>query len=112
VSLKHLSATLPASGLNIEKVALTSWTIRAVDPNTGEEVYLNTTIPDKRSWATEDQALQEIGRLIGSRFSREFFLQYFDFGTRNVRVRFKGLPGRADEIASGGAVTERRSETF
>jgi serine/threonine protein kinase len=73
VKLKHLSATLPASGLNIEKVALTSWTIRAVDPKTGEEVYLNTTIPDKRSWATQDQALQEIGRLIGSQFSREFF---------------------------------------
>jgi eukaryotic-like serine/threonine-protein kinase len=95
VKLKHLSATLPASGLNIEKVALTSWTIRAVDPNTGEEVYLNTTIPDKRSWATEDQALQEIGLLIGSQFSREFFLQYFDFGTRRVHLRFKGLPSSA-----------------
>jgi hypothetical protein len=74
VRLKHLSATLPASGLTIEKVALTSWTIRAVDPNTGEEVYLNTTIPQRRSWATEDLALREIGRLIGSQFSREFFL--------------------------------------
>jgi serine/threonine protein kinase len=112
VSLKHLSATLPASGLKIEKVALTSWTIRAVDPSTGEEVYLNTTIPDKRSWATEDQALQEIGRLIGSQFSREFFLRYFDFGTRSVRLRFKGLPSSAGEVASGGAVTERRSGTF
>jgi eukaryotic-like serine/threonine-protein kinase len=95
VKLKHLSATLPASGLNIEKVALTSWTLRAVDPNTGEDVYLNTTVPDKRSWATEDQALQEIGLLIGSQFSREFFLQYFDVGTRRVQLRFKGLPSSA-----------------
>ena len=95
VRLKHLSATLPASGLTIEKVALTSWTIRTVDPNTGEEVYLNTTIPPRQSWATEDLALQEIGRLIGARFSREFFLQYYDFSTQRVRLRFKGLPASA-----------------
>jgi serine/threonine-protein kinase len=95
VRLKHLSATLPASGLTIEKVALTSWTIRTVDPNTGEEVYLNTTIPPRRSWASEDLAMQEIGRLIGSQFSREFFLQYFDFGTQRIRLRFKGLPPSA-----------------
>jgi eukaryotic-like serine/threonine-protein kinase len=95
VRLKHLSATLPASGLTIEKVALTSWTIRTVDPNTGEEVYLNTAIPPKRSWASEDLALQQIGGLIGSQFSREFFLQYFDFGTQRVRLRFKGLPTSA-----------------
>ena len=101
VRLKHLSATLPASGLTIEKVALTSWTIRAVDPNTGEEVYLNTTIPQRRSWATEDLALREIGRLIGSQFSREFFLQYFDFSTQRVRLRFKGLPaGAAPSLVS------------
>ena len=95
VRLKHLSARLPASGLTIEKVALTSWTIRTVDPSTGEEVYLNTTIPGKQSWATEDLALQEIGRLIGSQFSREFFLQYFDFGTQRIHLRFKGLPASA-----------------
>ena len=95
VRLKHLSARLPASGILIEKVALTSWTLRTVDPNTGEEVYLNTTIPPRQSWATEDLALQEIGRLIGARFSREFFLQYYDFSTQRVRLRFKGLPASA-----------------
>ena len=101
VRLKHLSATLPASGLTIEKVALTSWTLRTVDPNTGEEVYLNTTIPPRQSWATEDLALQEIGRLIGARFSREFFLQYYDFSTQRVRLRFKGLPtGVAQSLVS------------
>jgi serine/threonine protein kinase len=101
VRLKHLSATLPASGLTIEKVALTSWTLRTVDPNTGEEVYLNTTIPPKQSWASEDLALQQIGGLIGSQFSREFFLQYFDFGTQRVRLRFKGLPpGAAPSVVS------------
>lgn len=97
VRLKHLSATLPASGLTIEKVALTSWTIRTLDSKTGEEVYLNTTIPQKQSWASEELALQQIGQLIGSRFSREFFLQYFEFGTQRVRLRFKGLPSTASQ---------------
>jgi serine/threonine-protein kinase len=92
VKLKHLSATLPASGLTIEKVVLTSWTIRAIDSKTGEDVYLNTKIPQKQSWASEELALQDIGRLIGSEFSRDFFLQYFDFGSKKVRLRFTGLP--------------------
>jgi serine/threonine-protein kinase len=102
VSLKHLSATLPASGLTIEKVALTSWTLRTLDSKTGEEIYLNTTIPQKQSWASEELALQQIGQLIGSKFSREFFLQYFDFGTQRVRLRFQGFPG----IASQSLVAE------
>ena len=97
VSLKHLSATLPASGLTIEKVALTSWTLRTLDSKTGEEIYLNTTIPQKQSWASEELALQQIGQLIGSKFSREFFLQYFDFSTRRVRLRFKGFPSTASQ---------------
>lgn len=97
VRLKHLSATLPASGLTIEKVALTSWTIRTVERNTGEEVYLNTTIPRKQSWPNEELALQQVGQLIGAEFSREFFLQYFDVGTQRVRLHFKGLPNTASQ---------------
>jgi serine/threonine protein kinase len=97
VRLKHLSATLPASGLTIEKVALTSWTIRTVDSKTGEEIYLNTTIPQKQSWSSEELALQQIGQVIGSKFSRGFFLQYFDFGTRRIRLRFKGFPSTASQ---------------
>ncbi len=91
VKLKHLTAKLPASGLTIEKVILTSWTIRTVDARTGEEVYLNTKIPKSQSWASEELALQDVGRLIGSEFSRDFFLQYFDFGTKRVTVRFRGI---------------------
>jgi serine/threonine-protein kinase len=95
VTFRHLAATLPASGLTIQKVVLTSWTIRAIDAKAGEEVYLNTKIPQKQSWATEELALQEIGRLIGSEFSRDFFLQYFQFGTQKVRLRLRGLPATA-----------------
>jgi hypothetical protein len=95
VRFKRLSATLAASGLTIEKVVLTSWTVRAVDATTGEEIYHNTTIPEKKSWATEEIALQDVGRLIGAEFSRKFFLQYFDFGAEKVRLRFTGLPPAA-----------------
>jgi eukaryotic-like serine/threonine-protein kinase len=95
VHFKRLSATLPASGVTIEKFALTSWSVRAIDVKTGEEVYHNTTIPVKKSWATEELALQEIGQLVGAEFSRDFFLEYFDFGTQKVRLRFTGLPAPA-----------------
>jgi serine/threonine-protein kinase len=92
VRFKRLSTRLAASGLTIEKFVLTSWTIRAVDTNTGEEIYHNNAIPQKQSWATEELALQDVGRLIGSEFSKGFFLEYFDAGTRTIRLRFTGLP--------------------
>jgi eukaryotic-like serine/threonine-protein kinase len=95
VRFRRLSARLPASGLTIEKFVLTSWTVRAVDTKTGEQVYYNTKIPEKQSWASEELALQDVGRLIGAEFSKDFFLQYFDFGTKRVRLRFSGLPAAA-----------------
>jgi hypothetical protein len=92
VRFKHLSARLPASGLTIEKVVLTSWTVKAVDAKTGEEIYHNTAIPQKQSWATEELALQDVGRLIGDEFTKSFFLQYFDFKPKKARLRISGLP--------------------
>jgi len=92
VTFKKLSATLAASGLTIEKVVLTSWTVKAVDTKTGEEIYHNTAVPEKQSWATQELALREVGRLIGEEFTKSFFLQYFDFKPKKARLRFSGLP--------------------
>jgi serine/threonine-protein kinase len=91
VTFKKLSATLAASGLTIEKVVLTAWTVKAVDTKTGEEIYHNTAVPEKRSWATQELALQDVGRLIGEEFTKGFFLQYFDFKPKKARLRFSGL---------------------
>jgi predicted Ser/Thr protein kinase len=91
-TFKKLSATLAASGLTIEKVVLTSWTVKAVDTKTGEEIYHNTAIPEKQSWATQELALRDVGRLIGEEFTKGFFLQYFDFKPKKARLRFSGLP--------------------
>jgi eukaryotic-like serine/threonine-protein kinase len=95
VRFKRLSAKLPASGLTIEKFVLTSWTVKAVDVKSGHEIYHNTTIPEKQSWATQELALQDVGNLIGAEFSQSFFLQYFDFKPKNTRLRFSGLPPAA-----------------
>lgn len=92
VRFKKLSARLPASGVTIEKFVITSWTVKAVDVKSGEEIYHNTALPQKQSWATEELAMQEVGRLISSEFSQSFFLQYFDFKPRSVQLRFSGLP--------------------
>ena len=92
VKVKLLSMRLPASGLTVSKTALTSWTIKAIDQATGEEIYLNTTLPKARSWASEDQALAEIGRMVGEEFSRNFFLQHFAATEQKVRLEVEGLP--------------------
>jgi len=92
VKVKLLSMRLPASGVVVSKTALTSWTIKAIDRATGEEIYLNTTMPRAQSWASEDQALVEIGRLVGEEFSKNFFLQHFSFGEQKVSLNVAGLP--------------------
>jgi serine/threonine-protein kinase len=90
--LKQLSARLPASGLVVTKTVLTSWTIKAIDKASGEEIYLNTVTPKRQSWATEDEALADIGKLVGEEFSKNFFLQYFNVGVRQTSLDVTGLP--------------------
>src|SRR4029077_8384256 len=75
--IKKLSARLEASGLTVTKFALTSWTVKCVDRETGEELYYNTTVPKGvGSWASEEEALKAIGTKIADEFSRDFFLQH------------------------------------
>jgi serine/threonine-protein kinase len=92
VKVKQLSAKLAASGLTITKTALTSWTIKAIDKSSGEEIYVNTTMPKSTSWPTEDAALADIGKLVGDEFSKKFFLARFNFGTQKVNLNISGLP--------------------
>jgi eukaryotic-like serine/threonine-protein kinase len=95
VHFKRLATKLPASGVVIEKFVLTAWTINAVDTKSGQEIYHNTEVPQKQSWATQELALQDVGRLIGAEFNKNFFLQYFDFKPKAVRLKFAGLPADA-----------------
>jgi len=103
VKVKKLSMRLEASGITVSKTALTSWTIKAVDRATGEEIYLNTTLPRAQSWASEDQALSDIGRLVGEEFSKNFFLQHFAVTEQKVNLNVTGLPPGAN-----GAHTARQ----
>ncbi|WP_051079202.1 serine/threonine-protein kinase [Methyloversatilis thermotolerans] len=93
VRFKRLTARLAASGVVIEKVVLTSWTVRCIDRKTGEEVYLNTEMPEGLSWASEEKALADIGKRVGDQFSRNFFLSHFHFMARKVTLQITGLPG-------------------
>ncbi|MBK6592104.1 MAG: serine/threonine protein kinase [Burkholderiales bacterium] len=92
VKVKVLSAKLPASGLTITKTALTSWTVKAIDKASGEEVYLNTVHPAGKSWASEDLALAEIGKMVGDEFSKNFFLDHFNVSAQKVNLNIAGLP--------------------
>ena len=93
VKVKQLSMKLAASGLTITKTALTSWTVKAIDKATGEEIYTNTKLPKNTSWPTEDAALADIGKLVGDEFSKNFFLAHFSFSAQNVNLQVSGLPG-------------------
>ncbi|HUP93378.1 MAG TPA: toll/interleukin-1 receptor domain-containing protein [Burkholderiales bacterium] len=96
VKVKQLSAKLAASGITITKTIVTSWTVKAIDKATGEEIYLNTLSPKAQgSWANEDQALLDIGRLVGEEFSKGFFLQHFNFGAQKTNLNITGLPDAA-----------------
>ena len=92
VKLKTMSMKLPASGLTVSKTAITSWTLKAIDAGSGEEVYVSTKLPTGQSWASEDQALAEIGKFVGDEFSKNFFLSYFTYRPQKTTLVFTGLP--------------------
>ena len=96
--IKKLSLRLEASGVTVTKYALTSWTVKCVDRETGEEIYYNTVLPKGMgSFATEGEALLAIGGRIADEFSREFFLQHANVTSQKVALVVEGLPGAAAE---------------
>jgi serine/threonine-protein kinase len=100
--IKRLSAKLQASGLTITKYTLTSWTVKATDRVTGEEIYFNNAVPKGvGSWASEEEALAAIGAKIADEFNRDFFLQHFGMTGKKVVLKVTGLDesGLADLLA-------------
>ena len=92
VKFKEISARLSASNLKVTKYALTSYTVKCVDNNTGEEIYFNNKIPRRKTWANEDHALEDIGRMIGTEFNKDFFDQHLLKPTRIFQLQAMGLP--------------------
>ncbi len=80
------------------KYALTSWTVKCIDRETGEEIYYNTTLPKGvGSWASEEEALKAIGSKIAEEFSRDFFLQHVNVTGQKVTLTVQGMPDAASE---------------
>ena len=88
---KSLSARLPTSGITVTKHVLTSWTVQCRDVQTGEEIYFNNKIPRNKSWADEDAALEDIGRMIGEEFSKDFFDLHLMAPMRIFQMQVDGL---------------------
>ena len=96
--IKKLSLQLQASGVTVTKYALTSWTVKCIDRETGEEIYFNTTLPKGMgSFATEEEALKAIGTKIADEFSREFFVQHANVAGQKVALAVDGMPSAAAE---------------
>jgi serine/threonine-protein kinase len=96
--IKKLSMRLPASGLTVAKYAMTSWTVKCIDRETGEEIYYNTTLPTGiGSWASEEEAFKAIGAKIADEFSRDFFLQHANVTGQPITLVVEGMPDAASE---------------
>jgi serine/threonine-protein kinase len=89
---KQTSITLKASGIQVTKHVLTSWTVKCINNHTGEEIYFNNKVPKNKSWADEDQALEDIGRLIGDEFSKDFFETELMKPSQKYQIQLTGLP--------------------
>ncbi len=89
---KQTSITLKASGLQVTKHVLTSWTVKCINNHTGEEIYFNNKVPKNKAWADEDQALEDIGKLIGEEFSKDFFESQLLKPSRRYQIQLTGLP--------------------
>lgn len=86
------NVNLQASGINVKKTLITSWTVKCVDNHTGEEIYFNNKVPKRQGWASEDEAIQDVGKMIGSEFSRDFFEQRLMSPSKVYELRVMGLP--------------------
>ena len=100
VAMKKLSMRLQASGLTVSKYELASYTVKAIDRATGEEIYHNTTMPTGLgSWPSEGEALQAIGTKIADELSRDLFLQHVSATGQKVTITVEGMPDSvADEL--------------
>lgn len=87
-----LPRPITIQGMQFSKTLLTSWTVKAIDKATGEEIYLNTVIPKDKSWKNDEEALADIGKLMGDEFSKNFFLEHFNFSTQKINFNVQGLP--------------------
>lgn len=92
IKFKQTDITLKASGIQLTKHVLTSWTVKCINNNTGEEVYFNNKVPRKKAWADEDQALEDIGRLIGREFNKSFFETQLLSAAQRYQIQLSGLP--------------------
>ena len=91
VKFQPVFITMKASGIKIKKYALNSWTVKCYNTLTGEELYFNNKIPEARSWASEDRALNDIGQMISNEFSADFFEQHLTSPVTTYQLMVEGM---------------------
>lgn len=92
VKFQPVFITMKASGIKMKKYSLNSWTVKCYNTRTGEELYFNNKIPESKSWASEDQALGDVGRMISDEFSADFFEQHLASPHAAYQLTVEGLP--------------------
>ncbi|MBI5092919.1 MAG: hypothetical protein HZB26_10815 [Candidatus Hydrogenedentes bacterium] len=89
---KKLSAKLPPSNIEITKYVLTSLSVKCVNNHTGEIILSKNEVPKNKSWADEDVAVEEIGKIVGQDFTKEFFEEHLMEPSKIYQLKVAGLP--------------------
>ncbi len=89
---KRISQTLQPANIEVTKYVLTSWSVKCVDAHTGEEILYNNKVPRGKGWPSEDQAIEDIGKLIGDEFSKDFFAEHLQAPSQIIQLQVLGLP--------------------
>jgi len=89
---KRVTQTLQPANITVTKYVLTSWSVKCVDSHTGEEILYNNQIPKGKAWPSEDQAIEDIGKLIGEEFSKDFFTEHLQSPSKIFQLQVLGLP--------------------
>lgn len=90
--LASYTHTLKPANITVTMYNLSHFSVKCVNAHTGEEILYNNQVPRGKSWANESQAIEDVGKLIGQEFSREFFAEHLQAPSQIFQLQVMGLP--------------------
>ena len=103
--LRSSSTKLEASGLVINKVNLSGWSVKAHVTQSADDFYLDSQAPRTPTWTSEDAALSAISKLAAEPFTKELLLQNHRPRVRRIHLIVNGI---ADDKVTAALLRELR----
>ena len=103
--LRSSSTKLEASGLVINKVNLTGWSLKGHVTQSADDFYSDDQTPRAPTWTNEDAAVSAIGKLAADNLTKEMIAQNHRPRVRRLQVV---VGGAADPKVTGALLRELR----